>query len=220
MALIHDPDLLFYSEIADDEDYPFPNEQFFVGLYRDATLNPILECERSRFVRFGRWMLGRSLKQPEPEFVAAALVQHQFGALFIRNVGASGGYGPLLYASVFHLARARGCAGVIPTSDPSKILAKPKEIWRRFAQDEEYAGKVAVRTCEGRHDETWLNMIYKLNPDQNLFAFDEMRRKSRAYWGFWQPRGFEPSRFAYRARKMAEFSVKAHQEASSTAVIR
>lgn len=217
MALKHHSDLLFYSEIADDEDTPVPTHEFFVGLYRDAALQPILNCEGSRFVRFGRWMLARSLERPAPVFVAAALVRHKGGALIIRNVGALPGYGPLLYASLLHLARARGRIGVIPSLDPTKILAKPKKIWLRFATDEEYADKVAVERFDGIHPEPWLNMIYNLNPDQDLFAFDAMRRKARAYWRFWQSRDFEPSLLAYPARKMAELSVQAHQEASATA---
>ena len=218
MSLKHHSDLLFYSEIEDTEDTPVPTHEFFVGLYRDASLNPILKCESSRFVRFGRWMLDRSIDKPAPAFVAAALVRHQSGALVIRNVGALPGYGPLLYASVLHLARARGRIGVIPSHDPTKILPKPKKIWLRFATGEEYADKVAVEPFDGLHAEPWLNMIYNLNPGQDLFAFDAMRRKARAYWRFWQSREFEPSMLAYPARKMAVLSVQAHQEASATAV--
>lgn len=215
MPLKHHSDLLFYSEIADDEDSPIPTHEFFVGLYRDAALQPILKCESSRFVRFGRWMLARRLEKPAPVFVAAALVRHQSGALVIRNVGALPGYGPLLYASVLHLARARGHIGVIPSSDPSKILAKPKKIWLRFATGEDYVDKVAVLPFDGLHAEPWLNMIHNLNPDQDLFAFHVMRRKARAYWRFWQSRDIEPSLLAYPARKMAERSVQAGPSRSS-----
>lgn len=217
MALKHHSDLLFYSEIEDTEDAPIPTNEFFVGLYRDAAMERVLRCENSRFVRFGRWLLARSIERPEPVFVAAALVRHKGGALIIRNVGALPGYGPLLYASVLHLARARRRIGVIPSLDPTKILGKPKKIWLRFATDEEYADKVAVERFDGIHAEPWLNMIYNLNPDQDLFDFEAMRRKSRSYWRFWQSREFEPSMLAYPARKMAERSVQAHQEATATA---
>lgn len=219
MALKHHPDLLFYSEIEDTEDTPVPTHEFFVGIYRDAALQPILKCESSRFVRFGRWMLARSFERPAPVFVAAALVRHKGGALIIRNVGALPGYGPLLYASVLHLARARGRIGVIPSLDPTKILAKPKKIWLRFATDEEYTDKVAVERFDGIHPEPWLNMIYNLNPGQDLFAFDAMRRKANAYWRFWQSREFNSSLLASPARRMAELSVQAHQEATSTAAV-
>jgi hypothetical protein len=216
MPLKDHSDLLFFSEIDDSEDYPVPTNEFFVGLYRDASLSQVLRCENSRFVRFGRWRLARSLAGPSPVLVAAALVRHKGGALLIRNVGALPGYGPLLYASVLHLARARGRIGVIPSLDPAKILAKPKKIWLRFATDEEYSDKVAVERFDGRHDESWLNMIYSLNAGQDLFAFDEMRQKTAAYWRFWQYRGFDSGLLASLARKMAERSVQAHQEASTT----
>jgi len=219
MALKHHSDLLFYSEIEDTEDAPIPTNEFFVGLYRDAAMERVLKCENSRFVRFGRWLLARSIERPEPVFVASALVRHKGGALIIRNVGALPGYGPLLYASVLHLARARRRIGVIPSLDPTKILAKPKKIWLRFATGEDYVDKVAALPFDGLHAEPWLNMIYNLNPGQDLFAFDDMRRNARAYWRFWQSRGFEPSLLAYPARKMAERSVQAHHEQPTSAAV-
>lgn len=219
MALKYDPGLLFYSQIADDEGYPVPTNEFFVGLYRDATLERILKCERAMCVSFSRWNLARTLKRPAPEFVAAALVRYQSGALVICNVGAQEGYGPLLYASVLHLARARGLNGVIPSTDPSKILAKPKKIWERFATGDEYVGKVAVEGFEGDHPEQWLNMIYSLIPGQDLFAFDAMRGRAKTYWGFWQSRDLDSNLLMHPARTMAERSLQAHQAASATAVV-
>ena len=219
MPLKHHSDLLFYSEIADTDDIPYLSNQFFVGLYRDAALQPILKCESSRLVRFRRWMLARNLARPTPDFLAAALVRHSRGALIIRNVGALSGYGPLLYASVLHLARARGHKGVSPSLEPTKILAKPKKIWQRFATDNEYADKVAVKAFDGLHAEPWLNMIYSLIPGHDLFDFDAMRSKANAYWGFWQSREFDSRLLMSPARKMAELSVKAHQEATAAVVV-
>jgi hypothetical protein len=213
MALKDDPGLLFYSQIADDEGYPVPTNEFFVGLYRDARLKRILKCESSMWVRPCRFILARTLKHPAPEFVAAALVRYQSGALVIRNVGAHNGYGPLLYASVLHLARARGLNGVIPSTDPSKILDKPKKIWERFATGDEYVGKVAVEGFEGDHPEQWLNMIYSLIPGQDLIAFDAMRSRAKTYWGFWQSRNLDSNLLMHPAKKMAELSVQAHQAA-------
>lgn len=218
MPLKHHSDLLFYSEIADTEEIPYLSNQFFVGLYRDAALQPILKCESSRLVRFRRWMLARSLVRPLPVFVAAAMVRHSGNVLIIRNVGALPGYGPLLYGSVLHLARERRHKGVSPSLEPTKILAKPKKIWQRFATDKEYAGKVAVKPFDGVHAEPWLNMTYSLIPGQDLFDFEAMRSKANAYWGFWESREFDSSLLMSPARKMAELSVKAHQEASATAV--
>jgi hypothetical protein len=219
MALKDDPGLVFYSQIADDEGYPVPTNEFFVGLYRDARLKRILKCESSMWVRPCRFILARTLKHPAPEFVAAALVRYLSGALVIRNVGAQTGYGPLLYASVLHLARARGLNGVIPSTDPFKILDKPKKIWRTFATGKEYAGKVEVRPYDGLHAEPWLNQIYTLNPGQELFAFDAMRGRAKTYWGFWQSRNLDSNLLMHPARTMAELSVQAHQAVSATAVV-
>ena len=216
MALKPHSELLFFSEIADSEDVPFPTNEFYVGLYIDAALPQILRCERSRFVRFGRWLLGRSLDRPTPVLLAAALVRQKSGALLIRNVGAEKGYGPLLYASVLHLARARGRMGVIPSQDPSKILAKPKNIWRKFATDDDYTDKVALTAFDGRHAEPWLNMIYSLRSGQDLISFDDMRSRTRSYWGFWQSRGFREASLAEHARELAALSVKAHQAVSES----
>ena len=108
---------------------------------------------------------------------------------------------------------------MIPSLDPTKILAKPKKIWLRFATDEEYADKVTVERFDGIHAELWLNMIYSLIPGQDLFAFEAMRSKANSYWRFWQSRKFDSSLLASPARKIAERSVQAHHEASTTVVV-
>jgi hypothetical protein len=211
MTLPSSSDLLFYSECLDEEIAPHLSEQFFVGVYRAVALNEVLRCENSTFVRLSRWKLGRSLTSPDTSFVAGALLLENCKSLIVKNVGATHGYGPLIYACVMHLARARGLLGAVPSRDPAKILPKPTNIWRRFAEDPAYKKKIALTPIPGQHPEQWLNNIYSLNSSADLLAFETMRQNANTFWAFWQSRGTTPSSLRAAARALAEKSVQAHQ---------
>lgn len=210
MSLQDYSELMFYSECDDSKPPPFLVEQFFVGLYREKSFKEIIRCETEFCVPWARWRYGSTV-QPSPSFIGGALVQEMNKALLIRNIGTNIGYGPLLYACILHLARARRLDGVVPSRDPAKLLVKPKNIWRNFATNPVYSKIITCRPIPGTHSEDWLNQIFSINNGKELITFENMRSNTKHFWDFWRSKGIEPNGLSSGARAMAELSVQAHR---------
>lgn len=217
MPIQNNPSHLIYVEIDDAEGPPYLSSSFFVAIFDvpDAEKVSKYTAEMTAWLNKGRFArllackprLGTS--SPEATCIAAAYVAQNNGYLTVRNVAAESGLGPTLYACILEVASARRLKGVVPSLDPGKILAKPKQIWKRFNDDPQYQGKVLSVPIKGSHQEQWLNMAYSLAPGFSLLECTSKREAWKAYSSFWKK---FPSNTEWReiVKKMAERSVDAH----------
>ncbi|NYT59649.1 hypothetical protein H0A65_12040 [Alcaligenaceae bacterium] len=171
MALLRSSNLLFFAERKDDEHAGYFDECFFVGIYLAPSYERLRQwdeaVQKARTRPLGWLWPSRKLEgmpsELDVDFVGGAKVCEVGKALSVQNIGAKPGYGPTLYACILELAAARGLKGVFPTREPTKILPKPKEIWRQFAQAPCYTGKIIIRPISPSqltHSEGWLNQVF------------------------------------------------------------
>lgn len=217
MALKNDRSLIFYIEIEETHPPPYLTADFLVGIFDAPDAESILQHVEDMKTWAAKSKLARlfsskpTLKSANPAAVckAAAYLQDNGQVLVMKNVGAEIGFGPTLYALVMELARARGRQGVRPSTEPKKILLKPKRIWQQFHDRPEYQGKVLATPVPGSHKEAWLNMVYSLAPDTSLLDYERKRAEWRTYETFWKNL-HGPVGWRYMAFDMAQRSVEAH----------
>lgn len=190
MALLNSPSLLIYLELDEAAPVTYPTSSFLVALYDAPDAAQI--CQFTDWAAKS-WISRQFTQKPKIDqsestaaCKAAAYLEDDGEFLQVRNVGAEQGFGPILYATVLELARARGRAGVIPSREPDKILDKPKRIWERFCNGSEYEGKVLTDPIPGQHPEPWLNRAYRLAPDESLLDYVGKRAEWKAYEAFWK----------------------------------
>lgn len=217
MALLSSPSLFIYLEIDEVDPAPYFSSCYLVGLF-DAPDSAQIDLYLAREKAWAaKTWLARQLtpkpkidvSRPAAACKAAAYLLDDGKFLYVQNVGAEQSFGPTLYATVLELARARGLRGVIPSSEPSKILAKPKQIWKRFWNGSEYQGTVQTSPVPGHHPESWLNMAYRLAPGASLLDYDRKRAEWKAYDAFWNALNSVTDWRAH-AFSMAQRSVDAH----------
>lgn len=217
MALLNSSSLLIYLEIDEADPPPFPSSSFLVGLFDapDAATICLYTTKTEAWLAknwFFRMFTPRpvnDISEPAATCKAAAYILDNGKFLQVLNVGAERGFGPTLYAAILELARTRGREGVIPSSDPDKILERPKRIWEQFCRGPQYQGKVLSDSVPGQHPEPWLNRAYRLAPGASLLDYIGKRTEWKAYSSFW-----EASRavtgWRGKAFDMARRSVEAH----------
>ena len=209
--------MLIYLEIDEADPPPYFSSAFLIGLFDAPDAAQISLFTAQTKARAAKSWLARPFT-PKPTFdvsepaaacKAAAHLLDNGKFLQVRNVGAEQGFGPMLYATVLELARARGRHGVIPSTEQGKILEKPKRIWEQFCNGPEYQGKVLTDPVPGQHPEPWLNMAYRLAPGASLLDYDRKRVEWNAYEAFWNASNTVTG-WRGRAFNMAARSVDAH----------
>lgn len=217
MALLNSSSLLIYLEIGDAEPAPYFSSCFLVGLFDAPDAAQISQFTVKMKAWADKIWLARLLtpkptidiSEPAATCKAAAYVMDNGKILEVRNVGAEQGFGPILYATVLELARARGRDGVIPSSEPGKILEKPKRIWEQFYKEPEYQGKVLTTSVSGQHPDPWLKMVYSLAYGEQLLDYKHKRWEWEMYENFWKDSNTVTG-WRGHAFKMAQRSVDAH----------
>ena len=135
----------------------------FIGIYKSKTLNALdIFSQKSLFKQI---CTKKPRRNPsisfDVEFIAVAQVELRSNKLFVKNVASKKGYGPTLYALLLQIAKNDGYSGVCPIQEPTKILDKPKEIWRQFSIN--YPGQITSEPLDNKpHIDSWLNCCYKL----------------------------------------------------------
>lgn len=221
MAIKNTPALLIYSQVDETEPPPYPTADFLIGIFDAPDAAQIAQHVADLDAFSAKSSLAR-LFSKEPRFhgtwpdavcKAAAYVQDSGDILTITNVGAESGFGPTLYAAVMECARARGRRGVRPSTEPAKILDKPKRIWKQFHDGTEYKGNVLTVPMHGRHAEPWLNAIYSLAPGAELLDYEQKRAEWKTYKAFWK-NSINYDGWRNIAFDMAQRSVEAHTTGS------
>ena len=221
MAIKVNSNLLVWCSVADDEAPGYFSGTFVVGLFVSPSCAILLKHAEAKKAWESTPWYQRSPFQPKLSgmpaqsdltCVAGASVGEGGGnCLTVENVGAKQGYGPTLYAALLELARARKRDGVLPSRDPTKILPKPREIWRQFAQGSAYSTKIGMRGFSGLHPEPWLNNAFFLKEGAMLLPLQAMRNRAASCIAYWVAQGVYESSITDRIMDMAKLSVTAHR---------
>ena len=164
MAIKFCEEFIFYDSNLGVNNLNNINKTCLIGIYKSCTLKALDSFSQKSFLE--QICSKKPRRNPcivdDVKFIALAQVNLISNKLFVKNVTSQNGYGPTLYALILQVAKKYGYSGVCPSQDPTKILDKPKEIWRQFSVN--YPEQITLKPLSGKpHAEPWLNCCYELS---------------------------------------------------------
>ena len=187
MSLKSIGDLFFYEENCGAASRGFG--PIFYGLYASKGFLARQAWEKRGLI--SKMILPGSQPVLDPysdvDFVAAAYVERfRNGVAVLKNIAASGGYGPTMYACLIQMISDDGPGFFYPSQVKGEIVDASIKIWRRFHDNCDLID-IKHEGADGPHSEPWLNCGYRVKSEP-LIDLAPARARYKTYVSLIPPR--------------------------------